>query len=169
MLCREHTGPVDPGFPMPYKIDVQIATEYPQLPTAAELTDWVTAALAGRREKATLTIRLVDDAEGAQLNRRWRSASGPTNVLSFSSEGLTGIAPDLLGDVVVCAPLAAREAAEQGKPPSAHWAHLIVHGILHLIGFDHERARDAERMESLERTILADLGYADPYESDTWA
>jgi probable rRNA maturation factor len=124
---------------------------------------WVGAALAGRRETAELTVRIVDEAEGRALNARWRGRDYATNVLSFPAELPPGVALPLLGDLVVCAPVVAREAAEQGKAEADHWAHLVVHGTLHLLGFDHESESDAVVMEGLERELLAGLGIGDPY------
>ncbi len=114
-------------------------------------------------ECAELTIRIVDDAEGQALNQRWRGVDKPTNVLSFPLEGLSDVAPALLGDIVICAPQVMREAAAARLPAEAHWAHLTVHGVLHLLGFDHHDERDAELMEEKERVVLAGLGYPDPY------
>ena len=124
---------------------------------------WVGAALAGRRETAELTVRIVDEAEGRALNARWRGRDHATNVLSFPAELPTGVALPLLGDLVVCAPVVAREAAEQGKAEADHWAHLVIHGTLHLLGFDHETEAEATVMEDLERALLAGLGIGDPY------
>ena len=101
--------------------------------------------------------------EGTQLNRRWRKATGPTNVLSFPAEGVEDYAPGLLGDIVICAPVVNNEARQQNKAIDAHWAHMVIHGILHLSGYDHENPEDAEKMESFEITILESLGYKNPY------
>lgn len=124
---------------------------------------WVGAALAGRRETAELTVRIVDEPEGRALNARWRGRDHATNVLSFPAELPAGVPLALLGDLVVCAPVVAREAAEQGKAEADHWAHLVVHGTLHLLGFDHETEAEATVMERLERALLAGLGIGDPY------
>lgn len=144
-------------------VDVQYACEGPDLPAPEELVAWAQAALADRAEGAELTVRIVDEAEGARLNRTYRGRNGPTNVLSFPFERPAGVPCALLGDVVVCAPVVAREALEQGKALRAHWAHMVVHGILHLLGYDHEREEEALIMESLEAAILARLGFPDPY------
>jgi probable rRNA maturation factor len=134
-------------------------TRRPWAPGPASLRRWARLAAGDRRGE--LGIRVVDSHESRALNARWRGRAKPTNVLSFPA------APELgggqLGDLVVCAPVVAREAREQGKPLAAHWAHMIVHGTLHLLGFDHERAADARRMEGRERALLARLGVADPY------
>lgn len=134
--------------------------------------DLLRAASAALQDLAPvqLCLRIVDEAEGRALNRQWRGHDRATNVLSFVAEAPPGLpddqVPALLGDLVLCAPVIAREAAEQGKPPAAHWAHMIVHGILHLRGFDHIQAEAAARMEALEAAILATLDIADPYGDD---
>ena len=133
-------------------------------PPRAALLRWVRAALAGRRQQAEVVLRIVDSAEGATLNATWRGKKNPTNVLSFPVGDPPTVAPDLLGDLVLCAPVVCEEAHIQGKTEEAHWAHLVIHGTLHLIGFDHQRISDARVMESLERDILFRLGYPDPYE-----
>jgi probable rRNA maturation factor len=130
---------------------------------------WVAAALDGRIREADLAIRIVDAKEGRALNRHYRGKDYATNVLSFPAEVAEGVKlpkgvkMPLLGDLVLCAPVIAREAREQGKPLNAHYAHLTVHGALHLLGWDHEDECDAECMEKLEREILAGLGIDDPY------
>ncbi|MDP9197703.1 MAG: rRNA maturation RNase YbeY [Pseudomonadota bacterium] len=118
------------------------------------------ALVAGDRD-AELGIRVVGSGESGALNRRWRGRAGATNVLSFPAARTPGRRQ--LGDIVVCAPVVAREAREQGKALRAHWAHMIVHGTLHLLGFDHVRTADARRMERRERALLARLGIKDPY------
>mgnify|MGYP001615704699 CR=1 FL=1 len=137
------------------------------VPAAASFRKWAAAALAGRIREADLAIRLVGTREGRALNRHYRGRDYATNVLSFPAELPEGLPKDvrlpLLGDLVLCAPVVAREAREQGKPLNAHYAHLTVHGCLHLLGWDHEDAREAEAMEQLEREILATLGLPDPY------
>ncbi|MDR1662401.1 MAG: rRNA maturation RNase YbeY, partial [Azoarcus sp.] len=113
--------------------------------------------------RGEITVRFVDAKESQALNRDYRQKDAPTNVLSFAYER----EPQLRGDIVVCAPVAGREAAERDKPPKAHYAHLVVHGLLHLLGYDHETGEDdARRMEDRERAILASLGFADPYGDD---
>lgn len=144
-------------------LSVQYAAAADGLPTRAVLRRWVKAALEGRRARAELTVRVVNETEGAALNERWRARRGPTNVLSFPAEPVPGVAEDVLGDIVICAPVVEREAREQRKALEAHWAHLVVHGCLHLLGYDHQRKADAKMMEETEATILAGLGYTDPY------
>ncbi|WP_254461062.1 rRNA maturation RNase YbeY [Xanthomonas sacchari] len=153
----------------PVRLDVGVSYALPRagLPAATSFRKWVAAALKGRIREADLAIRLVDDREGRALNQHYRGKDYPTNVLSFPAElpeGLPkGVKLPLLGDLVICAPVVAREAAEQDKPLNAHYAHLTVHGVLHLLGWDHEDDKEAEAMEQLERDILADLGVSDPY------
>ena len=157
----------------PTRLDVAIGYALPRkgLPSAASFRRWAAAALAGRIREADLAIRLVDTAEGQSLNRHYRGKDYATNVLSFPSElpeGLPeGVHLPLLGDLVICAPVVAREAEEQGKPLNAHYAHLTVHGVLHLLGWDHEDDKEADAMEQLEREILAGLGIDDPYAGET--
>lgn len=133
------------------------------LPTRTDLERWVQAALDPQMRAAQLTIRLVGRDESATLNRRYRDRQGPTNVLSFPFEALPEVELPLLGDIVICAPLAADEAAAQGKSQCAHWAHLVVHGVLHLRGYDHIDVAEAREMEDLETEIMAYLGFDDPY------
>ncbi len=139
------------------------------LPAAVSFRKWVAAALDGRIREADLAVRLVGNKEGRALNRHYRGKDYATNVLSFPAEiadGVKlpkGVKMPLLGDLVLCAPVIAREAKEQKKPLAAHYAHLTVHGALHLLGWDHEDSREAECMEQLEREILAGLGLPDPY------
>jgi probable rRNA maturation factor len=145
------------------RVVLQNATREKNLPSTTDFKRWISAALAGRHAPAEVTVRLVDEDEGLMLNRRYRRKDSPTNVLSFAAQLPADIASPVLGDLVMCAPLVMREAAEQGKRPDAHWAHLTIHGILHLLGYDHETSAQAEEMESLEALILARLGYPDPY------
>ncbi len=140
---------------------VQKETRAPGTPRTSSIARWARAALAGRG-RATVTVRLVDAAEGAALNRRYRGKRGPTNVLSFSYDLARG-ARGLAGDIVICAPLVVREAARQSKQLRAHWAHLVVHGILHLRGYDHVLEADAQAMEALETRMLKRLGFPNPY------
>ncbi len=134
------------------------------IPTEGQMRRWVGAALAGRRDRAELSVYVVDEAEGAEFNQRYRHRKGPTNVLSFPAELDLPVALPLLGDLVICAPVVKREAVEQGKTAEAHWCHMLVHGTLHLLGHDHTDDDDALEMEQLETDILAGLGYPPPYE-----
>ncbi len=135
------------------------------LPATVSFRRWVAAALAiaAHRAPAELSLRLVDAREGRALNRRYRGRDYATNVLSFPAELPAGVDLPLLGDLVLCAPVLAREAREQGKPLAAHYAHLSIHGVLHLLGHDHLRPHQATRMETLETAALARLGIPDPY------
>ncbi len=154
----------------PVRLDVAVGYALPRagIPAANSFRKWVAAALAGRIREADLAIRIVGAREGRALNRHYRGKDYATNVLSFPAElpdGLPeGVRLPLLGDLVICAPVVAREAKEQRKPVAAHYAHLTVHGALHLLGWDHEDPREAECMEQLEREILAGLGLPDPYQ-----
>ncbi|KWS03952.1 rRNA maturation RNase YbeY [Lysobacter capsici] len=153
----------------PVRLDVAVSYALPRkgLPAANSFRKWVAAALKGRIREADLAIRIVGTKEGRSLNRHYRDRDYATNVLSFPAdlpEGLPkGVKLPLLGDLVICAPVVVREAREQKKPLNDHYAHLTVHGTLHLLGWDHEDEREAECMEQLEREILASLGIADPY------
>jgi probable rRNA maturation factor len=146
--------------------EVQYVVSEEGLPRRADFRRWVAAALGNHYAHAELTIRLVDEDEGAELNRRYRSKEGATNVLSFPFDAPVPFKIPFLGDIVICAPVVAREAEVQVKKPEAHWAHLVVHGVLHLLGFDHQKESEAQQMEALEVTILRSLGYSDPYGSE---
>lgn len=146
-------------------VEVQRASESKRLPTRARLAAFAEAALSGRREGAGLVVRLVDEPESQALNRQYRGIDKPTNVLSFPFEAPPKVRSRHIGDLVICAPVVEREAAEQGKPLEAHWAHMVVHGVLHLLGHDHETEADAETMEALEIAILGRLGFPNPYEA----
>ncbi len=149
---------------MTLDLDLQIALDLPGLPAESDFRRWAEAALAGAgyAKDAELTIRMVNEAESAALNESYRHKPGPTNVLSFPFAAPSAVETALLGDIVICAPVVLREAVVQGKTPEAHWAHLVAHGVLHLLGYDHDETQ-AEAMESLEIRILAALGYPDPY------
>ena len=149
----------------PVRLDVSVEYALPRLglPAAVSFRKWVAAALKGRIREADLAIRIVGTKEGRALNRHYRGRDYATNVLSFPAELPEGVVLPLLGDIVLCAPVIAREAREQKKALADHYAHLTVHGTLHLLGWDHEDAREADCMEQLEREILAELGIEDPY------
>jgi len=152
-------------------IELMNACDDPNLPPAADFQHWSAVALdavkaAGDSDlpgSPELSIRVVDESESAQLNQQYRHKPGPTNILSFPCESFQDTGIDLLGDLAICAPLVRREAREQNKTEQAHWAHLTVHGVLHLSGYDHLEPAQAEHMEALEIRILESLGYADPY------
>jgi probable rRNA maturation factor len=144
-------------------VTVQYAVAAQGVPGEQDIRAWAGLALQeadGRRE---VVVRIVDEAEITALNRQYRGKDGPTNVLSFPCEGFPGIDTQLLGDVVICAPVVAAEAVTQGKLPQSHWAHLVIHGVLHLLGYDHHTDTEAQRMESREVILLSGLGYDDPY------
>ncbi|MBT8041092.1 MAG: rRNA maturation RNase YbeY [Xanthomonadales bacterium] len=147
---------------MAIEVDLQFAGEWPGVPGEEDFRRWIVAALDDR-EDAELTVRVVGRAESRRLNRTYRQKDQETNVLSFPADLPEGVDLPLLGDIVVCAPLVAEEAAEQGKLVSAHWAHLTIHGVLHLLGHDHQVVDEAEQMEALEISLLSSLGIADPY------
>jgi len=140
-----------------------------KIPKRKEFKLWIKTALEAvslkhlKANNIELTIRLVDEKESAALNEQYRAKTGPTNILSFAAENLMEIDSYYLGDLLICVPLVIQEAAEQNKTCIAHWAHLTVHGVLHLLGYDHEKAKDAMVMERFETTILKNLGYPDPY------
>ena len=144
-------------------IDIQIASESQSLPSGEDFQHWAEAAVGAHRDEAEISLRIVDTEEGAELNHQWRQKQGPTNVLSFPSELPAELELPLLGDLVVCAPVVEREATEQKKSLQAHWAHMIVHGTLHLLGYDHIDDSEAETMEALETRIIQQLGFPDPY------
>ena len=149
---------------MKLRVHVDYASSVPDLPGKATITEWARAALEGDvREQIEIGVRVVDEAEIANLNERFRGKSGPTNVLAFSFEDAPTITTDFLGDIVICAPIVQREAQEQGKPELAHWAHMVVHAIMHLRGHDHNAPEEARAMESMEGCVLTKLGFPDPY------
>jgi probable rRNA maturation factor len=137
-------------------LTVQYASDIPDLPTQAEFRKWARSAL---NLDAEITLRLMDETEGRTLNRDYRGKDYATNVLTFP----LAEEPHLMGDIVLCVPVVLREAREQNKTSSAHFAHLTVHGVLHLRGYDHETEAEAELMETLETKIVTKLGYPDPY------
>jgi probable rRNA maturation factor len=144
-------------------LDLQQVSTATELPTEAELQRYLEAAITPFQTEAEVTVRIVDEAESQQLNFDYREKDKPTNVLSFPFQCPPGIELPLLGDLVICAQVVAREAAEQQKTVTAHWAHMVVHGCLHLLGFDHINDADAAEMEAEEIQILQELGFANPY------
>ncbi len=148
---------------LPGHISVDLASIATGIPAARSVRAWVRAALDDNHADAEICVRVVDETEMRDLNARYRGHDYATNVLSFPAELPPAVDLPLLGDIVVCAPVVAREATEQHKPARAHWAHMLVHATLHLLGHDHERVREAARMEALETRILATLKFPDPY------
>jgi probable rRNA maturation factor len=149
----------------PIQFDVSVSYGLPRagIPAPRSFRKWAAAAVEGRIRRGDLAIRVVDTKEACSLNHHYRGKDYATNVLSFPAELPEGVQVPLLGDLVICAPVVAREALEQGKSLAAHYAHLTIHGVLHLLGLNHEDEREAEAMELIERELMADLGYADPY------
>lgn len=152
-------------------IDRQAAINEPLLPSLTQLTQWVGCVFAHHPDdqRREVTIRFVDERESQTLNRDYRSKDKTTNVLSFPFEGPPGIDLPLLGDLVICHAVVAQEASEQDKPLEYHYAHMVVHGILHLMGYDHIDDQEAEEMEQFERELLAELNIPDPYADNTHA
>ena len=150
----------------PVQLDLSVSYALPRkgLPGPASFRKWVEAALEKRVRRADLAIRIVGEREGRALNRHYRGKDNATNVLSFPADLPEGVKLPVLGDILMCAPVIAREAHAQGKDVHAHYAHITVHGVLHLLGWDHENPREADAMEALERQILDSLGFADPYD-----
>jgi probable rRNA maturation factor len=156
---------------MNHVLVLQNATSHLPVPSEADLNRWMNAALQDTYSNFEVTVRLVDEAESRELNHQYRDRDSATNVLSFPAEVPGHIKSDLesagtampLGDLVICAPVVSREAGEQGKTEAAHWAHLLIHGVLHLLGHRHDESSEAAAMEQLERKLLAGLGISDPY------
>lgn len=151
-------------------LDLQLAYEGQNIPSEAQFQLWAKTALSAFKEQAELSIRIVDNAESQELNREYRGKDKPTNVLSFPfeiPEELAHLDADeigyLIGDLIICAPVVEQEAQQQNKQPMHHWAHMVVHGCLHLLGYDHINDDEAEIMENLERDILSKLEISDPY------
>jgi probable rRNA maturation factor len=134
------------------------------VPTLAQFQHWLDSTLLPENDGVELTIRLVNKNESQQLNAQYRNKDKPTNVLSFPFEVPAGIELNLLGDLIICADIVEKEAIEQNKTLTAHWAHMVIHGCLHLLGYDHIDDTDAQNMEALEIDILAKLGFNNPYE-----
>ena len=144
-------------------IEVQYIDRSAYAPTTEQLQVWVDAVLSGFRKESEIVIRIVGDDESRKLNEQYRDKSGPTNILSFPFEVPDGISLNLLGDLLICAPVVEREAQQQHKSIDAHWAHIVIHGVLHLLGFDHTNDQDAENMEAKEVSILKTLKIDNPY------
>jgi probable rRNA maturation factor len=145
------------------ELDVSYASRSPWIPGSRLLGKWAAAALTPLKKSTVLSVRIVGKARSRSLNAHYRHKDKPTNVLSFAGAGRAPDGRYFLGELVICAPVVALEARAQGKSLQAHWAHMTVHGVLHLLGFDHERAREAARMASREIQILDRLGFSNPY------
>lgn len=153
---------------MTYQIDIESNSQSTLIPSLTELERWISAALQSQAlEGAEVSVYIVDEDEGQELNAQYRGKDYPTNVLSFPADIAEEVGVPLLGDLVVCAPVVEHEAQEQGKTLQAHWAHMLVHGTLHLLGFDHIEDDEAEAMEALETQIVTGLGYPAPYQDIT--
>lgn len=155
---------------MKLHIEVQSATQFSPLPVLSQLQKWVSATLQViqlilDKNLFALTVRFIDWEECAALNETYRHKKGPTNILSFSNESIPGLPSDSLGDLAICAPIVSKEAEIQNKSLEAHFAHLVVHGVLHLLGYDHIEIQEAAEMERLEIKVLSQLGYKNPYEA----
>ena len=152
---------------MQAEFEIQRASKSIKAPIDDQFQQWINAVPAGQDRRFSLTIRIVDEREAQQFNREYRNKDYATNVLSFPADLPEGLPDEIrqsqLGDILICAPVADREAMEQNRPGSDHWAHLTIHGILHLLGYNHEQVDEAAVMESLETEILAQLGIPDPY------
>jgi probable rRNA maturation factor len=155
---------------MALDLSVQRSRDSGTIPQDDQFCTWAEAALAGRAGDFSLAIRIVDEKEARRFNSGYRDRDYAANVLSFPAELPAGLPEELrasqLGDLLICAPVVAREARDQGKPEADHWAHLVIHGVLHLLGYDHQEEGEAVEMEALETEILAGLGIADPYRDE---
>ena len=144
-------------------LDIQSASSSEDAPDEQSIKRWVSAAIGSKTGDTELSVRIVDEPEGTRLNETYRGASGPTNVLSFPFDNETPEPLPLIGDIVVCAPVVKMEAQQQNKDLTAHWAHMIIHGVLHLLGYDHQDDAEAAIMEALETEIMQKLGFPPPY------
>jgi len=148
------------------EIELQVNSHSRALPHESDFRRWISSSLEGYNTQVEVVVRIVDEEESADLNQTYRGKPGPTNVLSFPFEAPAQVDTDLLGDLVICAPVIEREALEQGKTLESHWAHMAVHGTLHLLGFDHLSDAQAAEMELLEKDVLTRMGYGNPYEDN---
>lgn len=151
--------------PAPVRIDLQNESDAPDIPAIELFQRWVEVSLRQSHRNLEQCIRVVDEAESRELNHAYRGIDKPTNVLSFPADRDDRLDYDYLGDLVICAPVVEREARAQQKSLRAHWAHMVVHGMLHLQGYDHIDETDARKMEAIEIEILASLGHTNPYDS----
>jgi probable rRNA maturation factor len=147
-----------------HELDMQVVSCSKQLPSTLLFQQWLDVALSELSSPAEVVIRIVDEAEMTELNQAYRHKTGATNILSFPFEVPDGLQLNLLGDLVVCAPIIEREAVTQGKPLEHHWAHIVIHGVFHLLGYDHGDETEAEEMEALEINALKKLHINNPYQ-----
>ena len=145
-------------------IEIENVSAIDSVPSEELIIKWANLALDNKHKDAEICLRIVDLDEGQYLNKEWRNKESATNVLSFPVGETIEHAPNLLGDIVICAPIVEEEAHQQNKETDAHWAHLVIHGILHLQGYDHVAEKDAAKMEKKEIQILQEIGYSNPYE-----
>ena len=150
-------------MPADLRLELSYAARSPWVPTRRQFQRWADGAWASQKKAAVLSIRIVGRAQSRRLNRSYRGKDRATNVLSFAGPGRLPNHEWMLGELVICAPVVATEARLQQKTVQSHWAHMTVHGLLHLLGFDHEVAAQAVKMESMEVQILDRLGFSDPY------
>ena len=149
---------------MPYQIDVEVNSSSTKIPSVENIELWIRAALqSDELNQAEVSVYIVDEAESQELNAQYRGKDKPTNVLSFPADIPDEVGVPLLGDLVICAPVVEREAQEQGKTLDAHWAHMLVHGTLHLLGYDHVEDDEADVMEALETRLITQLNFPAPY------
>jgi probable rRNA maturation factor len=149
---------------MPYQIDVEVNSSSTKIPSVENIELWISAALqSDELNQAEVSVYIVDEAESQELNAQYRGKDKPTNVLSFPADIPDEVGVPLLGDLVICAPVVEREAQEQGKTLEAHWAHMLVHGTLHLLGYDHVEDDEADVMEALETRLITQLNFPAPY------
>jgi probable rRNA maturation factor len=148
---------------MKVEVETRYAARRPWVPRPAQFARWATVALERTRTPTSLSVYVVGAARSRSLNARYRGRDKPTNVLSFAGAGMGPDGRKSLGELVICAPVVAREARDQGRSRESHWAHMTVHGILHLLGFGHERAAQARTMAAMEVQLLEKLGFSDPY------
>ncbi len=153
---------------MTYQIDIENNSQSKTIPSIEKCEVWIAAVLNNQQiDEAEVSIYIVDEDESQELNSQYRGKEKPTNILSFPADIPEEVGIPLLGDLVICAPVVEREAQEQQKTVDAHWAHMLVHGSLHLLGYDHIEDDEAELMEALETTIITGLGFSAPYEDTT--
>jgi probable rRNA maturation factor len=149
---------------MPYQIDVEVNSSSTKIPSVENIELWISAALqSDELNQAEVSVYIVDEAESQELNAQYRGKDKPTNVLSFPADIPDEVGVPLLGDLVICAPVVEREAQEQGKSLEAHWAHMLIHGTLHLLGYDHIEDDEADVMEALETRLITQLHFPAPY------